>query len=349
MRVSSRYRQISGAPAGVTAVCLAVVFTAIFAPPTGAQDYSQLQVLLPGETASPGTITGKLGTPDEQTVGVPFFVTVRACDFNWNTVTAITNVIEFHSTDATGTLPGPAALANGEASLQVTLNAAGFFTISAVDLSDPTIPESFSAALTASDLAGFEFSRINQKNQYAGLPLSITVTAVDASGDPVAGYSGIVGLREVTSYGDGRIEPDEITLSGGTWSGEVTMYRADETSISRGNVNIFAYLQSDPTKNGTSDPFTVHPGVFSRVQLVVPGQSPAPGSVTGVTGHTATQSAGQDFLVDVYGTDDYWNPLPSSDVVRITSSDPLANTPVTGALTDGYRQFTLSLGTVGTG
>jgi hypothetical protein len=45
------------------------------ASPVLAQSYTQLQVLLPGESAAPGTIDGKSGQPDTQTVGVPFNVT----------------------------------------------------------------------------------------------------------------------------------------------------------------------------------------------------------------------------------------------------------------------------------
>ena len=48
--------------------------------------FTRLQVLLPGETEAPGTITGKLGTPEYQTVGVPFTIMVRACDDEWYTV-----------------------------------------------------------------------------------------------------------------------------------------------------------------------------------------------------------------------------------------------------------------------
>src|SRR6185503_18239114 len=73
-----------------------------------------------------------------------------------------------------------------------------------------------------------------------------------------------------------------------------------------------------------------------------------PGSVGGVTGSPATQAAGQAFTVSVYATDAYWNQVPSGDLVRITSSDPLANTPLNGALSNGYRSFSVSLGTVGT-
>jgi len=40
----------------------------------------------PRETAVPGTPSGKTGTPDAQTAGTPFSVTVKAVDANWNLV-----------------------------------------------------------------------------------------------------------------------------------------------------------------------------------------------------------------------------------------------------------------------
>jgi hypothetical protein len=116
------------------------------------------------------------------------------------------------------------------------------------------------------------------------------------------------------------------------------MYRADQTSINRGNVNVFAYLAADPSINGTSDPFTVHPGPFTRVQLVLPGQDPAPGSVNGLLGSPASQTSGVAFNVDVYATDAYWNPVSSGDNVRVNSNDP-GSSPVTGTLNNGYRQL----------
>jgi hypothetical protein len=279
---------------------------------------------------------------------MPFQITVRACDADWYTVESISHVVEIASTDESASLPGPVSLVDGEKVLTVTLNASGSFTFSVDDQTDPSIPQAVSAPAQAFVLQGFEFDRINQKNQYAGVPMAVSLSAVDVNGHIVTGFSGSVCLREITSFGDGRIEPDIVTLINGTWSGNVTNYRADETNINRGNVNIYASLEANPSRNGTSDPFVVHPGPFSRVQIVVPGQSALPGSVTGVIGSPATQGAGQLFHADVFATDAYWNPVPTSDVVRVTSSDPAANTPLTDALANGYRQFSVSLGTVGT-
>jgi predicted RNA-binding protein with TRAM domain len=327
--------------AGLLAVVLLTAAGAVSAA-------TQLQVLLPGESPAPGTSSGKSGTPTAQTVGVPFTVTVRACDDNWNLDATITDLVSLSSSDASATLPAQAALVSGEIALSVTFNAAGSYNVSAKDESDQTIPEATSSSATAYVLHGFGFERISQKNQYAGVPMAIEVWAVDPVGAIVSGFTGDVRLQEITSYGEGRMEPSVVTLTNGTWSGMVTHYRADETSINRGNVNIYAVLDSDPTKNGTSDPFTVHPGPLARVQIVVPGEDPLPGSVSGITGSPASQAVGQTFTVDVYATDQYWNPLPSGDVVRVTSSDAGASTPVSGALNNGFRQFTLSLGTVGT-
>lgn len=349
-----RQERVTAVHQATKTICITciVVFVVIFvvtaaAVPAWAQTYTRLQVLLPGEAAAPGTPSGKVGAPKAQTAGIPFSIKVRACDDSWNTVTSITHIVSVGATDESADLPAPTMLISGQVELAVTLNASGSFTISARDETDPTIPEVVSSYVIVMVLQGFQFNEISQKHRYAGVPADYTVTAVDAGGGVVTGYSGPVRLRQITSYGEGRISPAEITLTGGVWAGQLTMYRADESSINRGNVNIYAYLEFDPAKNGTSDPFIVHPGVFARVQIVVPGQNPLPGSVSGVTGTPATQAAGQGFSVDVYATDEYWNPVPSADVVRITSSDPGASTPVSGAMTDGFRRFTVTLATVG--
>ena len=92
----------------------AVAFTLLalcagaFASPAAAA-FTRLQVLLPGETAAPGTGTGKTGTPRAQTAGVPFTVTVRACDANWNLQSGVTDAISMLCSDASATLPAPAS------------------------------------------------------------------------------------------------------------------------------------------------------------------------------------------------------------------------------------------------
>ena len=324
----------------------AVLLIAGSASPGVAGPFSQLRVLLPGEAAAPGTPSGKTGVPQAQTAGVPFNVTIEACDAQWNTVTGVSDVIQTLCSDASATLPSPTQVQSGSVTLTVTLNAGGTFTVYAHDQTDTTIPDGTSSPVTALVIQGFVFSRITQKNQYAGVPFTMTLTAVDAGGRTVSGYSGTVRVKETTSYGDGFTSPATVTLSGGTWTGPITAYRADETSINRGNVNFYAWLESAPGKNGTSDPFTVHPGPAARVQVVLPGQTALPGSPTGLSGSAASQTAGQPFTVGVYETDNWWNPVAGFDAVRLTSSDASA-TLSSGSLNNGYVALSATLRTVG--
>jgi hypothetical protein len=309
--------------------------------------FTRLQVVLPGEVAAPGTPSGKTGTPLPQTAGVPFLVTVNACDASWILVPTVTHSIQILSSDASASLPAPAQLVAGTGVFLVILNAGGNFTIYAHDQSDVTIPDGASSLVRSIVLQSLEFSNI-AKHETAGTPFSITVTARDPNGVLVSGFTGAVRLRELTSFGEGRITPSTVTLTAGQWTGNVTAFRADETNINSGNVNLRAEVQAHPSQSGASNSFIVHPGPFRRVQIVTPGESPLPGSVSGIAGVPASQAAGRSFTVSVYGTDDYWNQVPVGDAVQVASSTDPADTPVSGNLSGGFRQFTFTLVTVGT-
>ena len=320
---------------------------ALFATPAlAAGPYVRLQVLVPGETAAPGTGSGKTGSPRAQTAGYPFTVTVRACDSQWNTVTNVGNVIGMLSSDPNANLPPASQLVSGVGTYTVTLNTGGSYNFYAHDQSDVTIPDGTSSAVRDYVLQGFGFSRISTRDWTAGQPIRVTLTALDPNGSTAAGFNGSVSVKELTSYGDGRTSPESVTLTNGVWSGSIIPYRADETP-GKSNVNFFAWLPSNPFKNATSDPFIVHPGSFARVQLVVPGTGRLPGSVSGLTGTPAAQIAGQAFSVTVFATDNWWNDIYSSDNVRITSSDGAANTPVSGRMNNGVATISVRLNTVG--
>jgi hypothetical protein len=99
--------------------------------------FVKLQVLLPGETAAPNTLTGKTGTPIDQSVGLPFNITVNAVDQYWNVVPSA-DTIAITSSDTLATLPPNAALFNGTATFSVALGTAGISTITATDVTDGT-------------------------------------------------------------------------------------------------------------------------------------------------------------------------------------------------------------------
>src|SRR6185503_14177411 len=106
-------------------------------------------VLLPGETAAPGTPTGKTGSPTPQVAGTAFTITVNAVDANWNVV--ITNdTVAITSSDANAVLPADAALVSGTKTFSVTLKTAGSATVTASDVTHPAIAANTSAAVAVS-------------------------------------------------------------------------------------------------------------------------------------------------------------------------------------------------------
>jgi hypothetical protein len=78
--------------------------------------FERLQVLIRGEGAAPGSLSGRAGAPMPQLVNHGFDVTVRAVDRYFNRVPSRTDVVLLSATSASSsTLPAPAALAAGEA------------------------------------------------------------------------------------------------------------------------------------------------------------------------------------------------------------------------------------------
>jgi hypothetical protein len=96
---------------------------------------TQLQVLLPGETNAPGTTTGKIGTPDAQTVANPFDLTINACDPTWHIVSS-SDSVAITSSDTTAFLPPNATLVNGTVTItgNFFFGSSGTWTVTATDV-----------------------------------------------------------------------------------------------------------------------------------------------------------------------------------------------------------------------
>jgi len=333
-------------PASFIRIAAAIALAAsLWSAPAAAGPFSRLQVLLPGETAAPGTSTGKTGTPRAQVANIPFTVTVRACDSQWNLVNTVTDVIQVLASDASATLPAAAQLQSGARTFTVTLNAAGNFNFSAHDQSDITIPDGASSAVKSQVLLGFRFSSI-ESSQRAGVPFRITLTAVDPAISKVTGFNGVVNLKQTTNFGQAATSPSTVTMSGGSWTGDITVFLKDET-VNRGSV-LYAWLADQPNKDGTSEGFNVRAGSFRRLQIVLPGQTPVPATESGLTGTPSSQIAGQPFAVNIYATDNWWNQTSSDHRVRLTTTDPAGVTPSSSTMNSGRVTVNVTLYTVGT-
>jgi len=155
----------------------------------------------------------------------------------------VTHSIQILSSDASASLPTPGQLSAGTADFLVILNAGGTFTIYAHDQSDVTIPDGTSSSVRSIVLQSLDI-RASQGIRPAGVPMSVTITALDPNGAVVSGFSGAVRLRELTSFGEGRVSPTSVTLASGQWSGNITVYRADDTNNPLGNVSVEAEVQA---------------------------------------------------------------------------------------------------------
>jgi hypothetical protein len=112
--------------------------------------FTQLQLLVPGESAAPGTAPGKTGTPSAQIQGNPFVVTINAVDTFWNMVNTASDTVDLSSSDATADLPADTALSGGTTNLTVGFNATGNFTLTATDVIDNSKGSNTSPAIVVS-------------------------------------------------------------------------------------------------------------------------------------------------------------------------------------------------------
>ncbi len=121
--------------------------------------FSQLLVLLPGETNTPGVAPGYSGTPTPVSLSVIDgieSVTVLAVDSRFNPISGVTDTIAITNasgSDPSAILPNNEPMVNGS----VTFNAAtspfffqdeGSWTVTATDVTNPAITQGTSAAVT---------------------------------------------------------------------------------------------------------------------------------------------------------------------------------------------------------
>ena len=91
------------------------------------------------------------------------------------------------------------------------------------------------------------------------------------------------------------------------------------------------------------------PVYYSHLQILLPGQEPAPGTVTGQTGQPWPQVAGVPFPVRVRACNADFEPVPTDRVVaRITSTDDTATLPPAQPLRDGELVVEVTFNTAGT-
>ncbi len=175
--------------------------------------------------------------------------------------------------------------------------------------------------------------------QTAGTPFSIKVTARDSNNNTVAGFTGTVDLASTG-----------ILLAGGGTTATFTAGVLISTGVTISSAGTFTITatRTAGAEAGTSNAFLVNAGAFAKLQLLVPGETAAPGTASGKTGTPSAQTAGSAFAVTVRAVDAYWNLVSSTDTVGLSSSDAIATLPANAALAAGSQNFSVTLKTAGT-
>src|SRR5439155_13851371 len=300
---------------------------------------TKLQILLPGETAAPGTGTGKTGPRSDQIAGISLSnaVVVNAVDANWNVVPTATPNVTITSSDSNATIAddnsgtaGNMTLVSGTRTLSsFTFKTVGTRTITATDAAG-TLTANTSASVTVNAGAFVKLQLVvpgetaapgtgSRKTgaptvQTAGAAFSVTVNAVDANWNLVNTNDTVA----ISSSDTNATLPAVAALAAGTQTFSVTLNTG-------GTATITATDNTDGSKTASTSPsITVNAGAFVKMQLLVPGETAAPGTASGKTGSPTNQIAGTAFTVTVNAVDANWNLVSSApaNTIGITTTDP---------------------------
>src|SRR5207247_3206605 len=208
------------------------------------------------------------------------------------------DTVAISSSDLNAALPSNAALVGGTKSFTITLNNVGSATLTATDLTDPARGASTSPAILVNTGAATKLLVLlpgetaapatatgktgTPLDQVAGAAIvgGIVVSAVDSNWNQVSSSTANVTLT--TSDSNATIADD----NGGT-TGNLTLVSGARTSSSltfnpAGTRTITA--SASGLAAATSASVNVNAGPFAKLQLLLPGETAAPGSPTGKTG-----------------------------------------------------------------
>lgn len=265
-------------------------------------EYEKIVLVAPGENLDPGTLVeadGKQGTPSSQESDLQFPVTVVAADKYWNPIETMPYpTVVFTSGDFLADLPdGGQLLGSAVQNFSVKLGILGPQWIKAEDVIDPAKNDTVTIAVNHGALNKFNFSVITSP-QTVNTPFLVTVTAKDFNNNTVTNYNATIDFSANT--GNGTFAPLTITFVSGVAANiPVTIYRAmEEVRLSCDN---------GIGQDGESGLFDVLPLAYTKVLLLLDGETYTPGVAPGKTNSASPPQAGDTVDATVYAVDDYWN------------------------------------------
>jgi hypothetical protein len=296
----------------------------------------KLQIILPGETAAPGTLSGKTGTPNAQSAGIALPMTVNAVDANWNVVTGTTGSVSIGSNDPAFVHTSTTLYSGGVAFFAGAFNTAGNWFVTATD----THAMSGTSAAVSVSVPAAKFVVSAPTSAAAGTSFSLTVTAQDLSSNITTGYRGTVHFTSTDpaatlpanytfTAGDNGVHVFSVILNtAGTWS--VTATDVGNAAVTGSQTGIVvttpgtyhaltpARLLDTRTGNGISGPLSAN----SPATFMLWGRGGVPYNATAVTGNlTVTDStSGWAVFLGPSAT-----ASPTSSTINFTAGQVVAN------------------------
>jgi hypothetical protein len=241
------------------------------------------------------------------TSGAPGSFTITVKDTAGNTVTGYTGTVHFTSSDALAVLPLDYTFTAADAGthrFQATLRTPGIQSLSATDSSWDVL-RGTQSGITVNEAVVSRLTIDSPLSGAAGSAFTISVTALDQSGDIVPSYAGTV---HFTSSDHSAVLPADYTFTqrdAGTHAFEVILKTAGNESVTA----------TDTTQAALTASFTMTVDA-------------AAASTLEITGLTSPVIAGTSSTVTVTARDRYGNRAHDyTGSIRFMSTDPAASLP----------------------
>jgi hypothetical protein len=265
------------------------------------------------------------GFPSPVTAGVQESFTVTAYDPFGNIATGYAGTVKFISSDGRAVLPAGSGLTDGTGSFPATLKTAGTQSITASD-------DTFTASQTGIMVT---------PNTAAALVITTQPSATATAGVAFAAQP-VVALQD--AYGNVETGDSSSTVTAAS-TGTAALQGIVKVTVAKG-VATFAGLSYSKAETMALQ-FTTGAGGFSTTSnnIVV---SPNVTAQFLVAGFPSPVTAGASCNFTVSAQDAYGNTTPAySGKVKFSSTDPQADLPNKGTLTNGTGTFTATLKTAG--
>jgi hypothetical protein len=172
-------------------------------------------------------------SPANAVAGSPLSFTVVALDALNTEVGTYSGTVRFTSTDGQAALPANSTLVGGQGTFSATFKTVGSQSITATDMVKTMITGATSSINVAAGPSYFSVAA--PAIAFVGTAFSLTVTAIDGSGNPVTDYSGRV---QFTSTDGQAVLPSNSPLTNGTGTAtfSVTLKTAGNQTITATDV-----------------------------------------------------------------------------------------------------------------